>query len=55
LIRHCRNSPLWKVVNVKKSGGSGRRAHTKFPEYRSAAGRAVVSFEYTGIQSCHVN
>ncbi len=44
LIRHCRRSPLWKAVNVKKSGGSGR--NSKFPAYRSAAGRAVVSFEY---------
>jgi GNAT superfamily N-acetyltransferase len=46
LIRHCRRSALWKAVNVKKSGGSARNA--KFPTYRSAAGRAVVSFEYMG-------
>jgi GNAT superfamily N-acetyltransferase len=45
LIRHCRNSPLWRTVNVKKSGGSARNA--RFPAYRSAAGRAVVSFEFT--------
>jgi GNAT superfamily N-acetyltransferase len=44
LIRHCRRSPLWKTVNVKKSRGAGR--NSKFPTYRSAAGRAVVSFEY---------
>jgi hypothetical protein len=44
LIGHCRRSPLWKAVNVKKSGGAGR--NSKFPTYRSAAGRAVVSFEY---------
>jgi GNAT superfamily N-acetyltransferase len=48
LIRHCRRSPLWKTVNVKKSGGSGR-ANARFPTYRSAAGRAVVSFEYVGV------
>ena len=48
LIRHCRRSPLWKAVNVKKTGGSGRRGTSKFPTYRSAAGRAVVSFEYVG-------
>jgi GNAT superfamily N-acetyltransferase len=48
LIRHCRRSPLWKAVNVKKTGGSGRRANPRFPTYRSAAGRAVVSFEYLG-------
>ena len=50
LIRHCRRSPLWKAVNVKKTGGSGRRGTSKFPAYRSAAGRAVVSFEYIGEQ-----
>jgi GNAT superfamily N-acetyltransferase len=49
LIGHCRRSPLWKAVNVKKTGGSGRRANSKFPTYRSAAGRAVVSFEYVGV------
>jgi hypothetical protein len=46
LIRHCRKSPLWKTVDVKKSGGTPHTA--KFPKYRSAAGRAVVSFEYVG-------
>jgi GNAT superfamily N-acetyltransferase len=46
LIRHCRHSPQWKTVNVKKMGG--QRANARFPAYRSAAGRAVVSFEYTG-------
>jgi GNAT superfamily N-acetyltransferase len=46
LIRHCRRSPLWRAVNVKKSGGG--RANPRFPTYRSAAGRAVVSFEYVG-------
>ncbi|MEX2309652.1 MAG: hypothetical protein WD738_18920 [Pirellulales bacterium] len=50
LIRHCCRSPLWKAVNVKKTGGSGRRANPKFPTYRSAAGRSVVSFEYVGEQ-----
>lgn len=48
LIRHCRRSALWKAVNVKKTGGSSRRANSRFPTYRSAAGRAVVSFEYVG-------
>jgi GNAT superfamily N-acetyltransferase len=46
LIRHCQHSPLWKVVNVKKSVGSSQRTNKRFPTYRSAAGRAVVSFEY---------
>lgn len=48
LIRHCDMSPLWKTVNVKKSGGSSQRGNKRFPTYRNAAGRAVVSFEYLG-------
>jgi GNAT superfamily N-acetyltransferase len=48
LIRHCDRSPLWKTVNVKKSGGSSQRGNKRFPTYRNAAGRAVVSFEYMG-------
>jgi hypothetical protein len=47
LIRHCRHSPLWKTVNVRKAGSS-RRQSAKFRNYRSATGRAVVSFEYVG-------
>jgi hypothetical protein len=46
LTRHCERSPRWKLVNVKKSGGS--RRNPRFPADRSAAGRAVVSFEYVG-------
>jgi GNAT superfamily N-acetyltransferase len=48
LIRHCRRSPLWRTVNVRKTGGSPRRANTRFRNYRNAAGRAVVSFEFIG-------
>ena len=48
LIRHCGKSPLWKAVTVKKSG-TNPSANTKFPQYRSSAGRAVVSFEYVGV------
>lgn len=47
LIRHCRRSPSWKAVSVKKSGSS-RQESKAFPAYRSAAGRTVVSFEYVG-------
>jgi GNAT superfamily N-acetyltransferase len=47
LVRHCKQSPLWKAVTVKKTGGNPP-AKTKFPQYRSSAGRAVVSFEYLG-------
>jgi GNAT superfamily N-acetyltransferase len=46
LIRHCRHSPLWRATNVRTAGASRRDA--KLPNYRSAAGRSVVSFEYTG-------
>ena len=47
LIRHCRRSKLWKAVNVKKTGTS-RGSTARFSQYRSSAGRAVVSFEYVG-------
>lgn len=47
LIRHCQRSPLWRAVDVKKSG-SAPAATSRFPQYRSSAGRAVVSFEYVG-------
>jgi GNAT superfamily N-acetyltransferase len=46
LIRHCRRSTLWKAVEIRKSGS--RKSNPRFPTYRSAAGRAVVSFEYVG-------
>jgi len=48
LIRHCRHSDQWRTVNVKKTGASpGSSARLK--QYRSSAGRAVVSFEYVGV------
>jgi GNAT superfamily N-acetyltransferase len=47
LIRHCRHSPLWKTTNVR-AAGSACRSSAKFGNYRNAAGRAVVSFEYAG-------
>jgi len=46
LIRHCKHSPLWKTVNVRKTGS--RRSNRRFAAYRGSAGRAVVSFEYVG-------
>jgi GNAT superfamily N-acetyltransferase len=48
LIRHCQHSPLWRAVNVKKTGGSSQRGNKRFPAYRNAAGRAVISFEFIG-------
>lgn len=44
VIGHCRRSPRWRTVGVRK-GGSGA-ADSFIRGYRSAAGRAVVSFEY---------
>jgi len=49
LIRHCKHSRLWKTVNVRKAGASSRGSG-RFKSYRSATGRAVVSFEYIGEQ-----
>ena len=45
VIGHCRRSPKWKTVNVRKTG-SGTRQFNK--PCRGSAGRAVVSFEYLG-------
>jgi len=47
LIRHCRYSDQWRTVNVKKTGASPGSS-SRFKQYRSSAGRAVVSFEYVG-------
>jgi GNAT superfamily N-acetyltransferase len=48
LIRHCDHSPLWRTVNVRKTGGTPQRKNARFGGYRNAAGRAVVSFEFIG-------
>lgn len=47
LIGHCRSSPLWRAVHVKKLGSS-RNTHRFARGYRSSWGRAVVSFEFLG-------
>jgi GNAT superfamily N-acetyltransferase len=44
LVAHCRRSPLWRAVSVKRVG-SGSARHFK-PNYRNSGGRAVVSFEH---------
>ncbi len=46
LIAHCRRSPRWKTVGVKKTGSHG--AQRFIHNYRGSPGRAVVSFEYVG-------
>ena len=42
VVGHCRRSPRWRTVGVKKSGS------TRIGNYRGSLGRAVVSFEYRG-------
>jgi GNAT superfamily N-acetyltransferase len=46
VIAHCRNSPKWRAVGVKKTGSS--RTERFIPNYHGSIGRAVVSFEYAG-------
>jgi GNAT superfamily N-acetyltransferase len=46
LVRHCERSPLWRLVEIRKSARP--RRSSMFPMYRSAVGRTVVSFEYVG-------
>ncbi|MBU4272724.1 MAG: GNAT family N-acetyltransferase [Planctomycetes bacterium] len=48
MIAHCRRSPLWRVVNVQKTGS--RRMRGFVENYRGSTGRAVVSFEYVGMR-----
>jgi hypothetical protein len=47
LIRHCKHSPQWRTVSVRKAGARTRQS-ARFKDYRSATGRAVVSFEFVG-------
>lgn len=47
LVGHCRHSPQWRAVGVKKCG---TRRSGFLPNYRDSAGRVVVSFEYVGAQ-----
>ena len=49
VIAHCRRSPRWRAVGVKKTGSRNAERFAKY--YRGSAGRAVVSFEYIGAQS----
>ena len=46
LLAHCRRSPLWRAVQVRKTGS--RNAAKFIKGYRGSAGRAVVSFQYLG-------
>ncbi len=44
VLAHCRRSPAWRAVGVKRLGSRGARRF----DYRGSVGRAVVSFEYFG-------
>ena len=46
VIAHCRRSPKWRAVGVKKTGSG--RTERFIKNYRSSIGRAVVSFEFVG-------
>ncbi|MHB1033219.1 MAG: GNAT family N-acetyltransferase [Pirellulales bacterium] len=46
VIGHCRRSPRWRAVRWFKTGF--RKQRSTIGDYRSSAGRAVVSFEYVG-------
>ena len=47
LIEHCRRSPAWRTVGVKRTGS--RAADRMHNDYRGSPGRTVVSFEYVGV------
>ncbi len=47
LICHCRRSPLWKTISVRKTGARPS-TNEQFRHYHGSAGRAVVSFEFVG-------
>jgi GNAT superfamily N-acetyltransferase len=49
LIAHCVKSPLWRTARVLKTGSGDTRRFVG--NYRSSAGRSVVSFEYLGSAS----
>lgn len=45
VIAHCRKSPKWKTVGIRKTGSGGRQFGKII---RGSFGRAVVSFEFIG-------
>ncbi|MEN6459179.1 MAG: GNAT family N-acetyltransferase [Thermoguttaceae bacterium] len=44
LLAHCRRSPRWRLVNVRKTGS--RNTRNFIHNYRGSTGRAVASFEF---------
>lgn len=53
LVAHCKRSPEWRTVSVKRNGSHVRA--TSFGPHRSSAGRAVASFEFIGTPLAYVN
>jgi len=49
VVAHCRRSPRWRAVSVKKTGSPSIEHFAQ--GYRGSPGRAVVSFEYVGLVS----
>lgn len=45
MINHCRRSPDWQPVGLKRAGAAKNRSKV-FSRYKASAGRVVVSFEY---------
>ena len=43
VVAHCRRSPRWRAVNVKRAA-----SRTRLRGYCGSGGRVVVSFEYVG-------
>jgi GNAT superfamily N-acetyltransferase len=46
VLAHCRRSPRWRAVGVKKTGSAAAGRFVR--GYRGSPGRAVASFEYVG-------
>lgn len=46
IIAHCRGSPRWKAIAVRRSGTTSRQSK-EGKSIRSSRGRATVSFEFT--------
>ena len=44
VIAHCRSNARWRATQLKPTGG--RRASSRYQNYRSSAGRLLVTFEY---------
>ena len=44
ILAHCEKSPLWRTINIRKTGSRASKHH----HYHGAIGRATVSFEYVG-------